>query len=120
MGSVQGGVSPFNPRRNAQAKTEAVGGWQEGDHRRHEEALGTEEGRGCEDSTGSTEEDRRQEGCRVGRNQPSHGRSGEAVGLLTGLEQAGSANKLRRKDKASLIYRPDLGLLAGFPIEGLA
>jgi hypothetical protein len=39
--------------------------------------------------------------------------SAEAVGLLTGLEQAGSANKLRRKDKTSLIYRPDLGLLAG-------
>jgi eukaryotic-like serine/threonine-protein kinase len=35
------------------------------------------------------------------------------AGLLTGLEQAGSANKLRRNDKASLIYRPDLGLLAG-------
>jgi hypothetical protein len=40
MGAVQGGVSTLHPRGNAQAKTEAVGGWQEGDRRRHEEALG--------------------------------------------------------------------------------
>ena len=40
MGRVQSGVSTLHPRSNAQAKTEAVGGWQEGDRRRHEEALG--------------------------------------------------------------------------------
>jgi hypothetical protein len=63
MGRVQSGVSILHPRSNAQTKTEAVGGWQEGDRRRHEEALGAEEGRGCEDATGRTEEDRRQEVC---------------------------------------------------------
>ena len=55
MGAVQGGVSTLHPRGNAQAKTEAVGGWQEGDRRRHEEALGAEEGQGCEDARGRAE-----------------------------------------------------------------
>src|ERR1035438_3507681 len=77
MGGVQGGVSTLHPRGNAQAKTEAVGGWQEGDRRRHEEALGAEEGEGCEDATGRAEGGRRQEGRRKEDGRDFHAGRGE-------------------------------------------
>src|SRR5258708_23852983 len=77
MGGVQSGVSTLHTKRNAQAKTEAVGGGQEGDRRRDEEALGAEEGRGREDATGRTEEDRRQEGCRKEDGHDFHAGRGE-------------------------------------------
>ena len=77
MGGVQGGVSTLHPRGNAQAKTEAVGGWQEGDRRRHEEPLGAEEGQGCEGATGRTEGGRRQEGRRKEDGRDFHAGRGE-------------------------------------------
>ena len=42
MGCVQEAVAIFNPGCGSQSQTKALGGWQEGDHRRHEEILGAE------------------------------------------------------------------------------
>jgi hypothetical protein len=40
MGRVQAGISTVIPDSGSQTQTEALGGWQTGDHRRHKEALG--------------------------------------------------------------------------------
>ena len=62
MGSFQEDGSTISSGGSSQAQTEALGSRQEGDHRRHEKAMGDKEGGSSETGTGRRQESRCQKG----------------------------------------------------------
>src|ERR1035441_7212634 len=78
MGRVQEDVSTLNPGSGSQAQTKALGGGQEGDHRRHEETMGAEKGRSCESGSEEACEEEDGKGLRTGRGCRSVGVGGRA------------------------------------------
>src|ERR1017187_6873854 len=87
MGRVQEDVSTLNPGSGSQAQTKALGGWQEGDHRRHEETMGAEKGRSCESGSEEACEEEDGKGLRTGRGPRSvgvGGRAGASTAAISG------------------------------------
>src|ERR1039458_1244708 len=105
MGCVQTGASTPNRGGGSQAQTEALGGWQEGDHRRHEETMGAEKGRSREDS-----EDRNKETGKEGSQGTKTGRGADCLSVDAGGRgrmPARSRQTPVRAQKASLVVRSE-------------